>query len=81
MIHLPQEALDRFRWTYIGDPDTTLFGGGLRDRSARLDDEKKRLTMSHKLQDKPYKNPTKAYFIKLWNQQGANLETPSDARI
>lgn len=81
MDHLPPEAHDRFRWLYVGNPDEVLYGGGLRDRSARITDEKKRRRMSKKQQDKALQAVTKAYFTKQWDQQGIDLEAPSDSRI
>tara|TARA_B100001121_G_scaffold65125_1_gene57185 strand:+ start:366 stop:773 length:408 start_codon:yes stop_codon:yes gene_type:complete len=81
MDHLPPEAQDRFRWLYVGNPDEVLYGGGLRDRSARITDEKKRRQMSKKQQDKARQAVTNAYFTKQWDQQGIDLEAPSDTRI
>lgn len=40
--NLPEEAQERFVWIFIGDPNSCLFGGEIRDKVARLKDKEKR---------------------------------------
>lgn len=40
--NLPEEAQERFVWIFIGDPNSCLFGGEIRDKVARMKDEEKR---------------------------------------
>ena len=40
--NLPEEAQERFVWVFVGDPNSCLFGGEIRDKARRWRDEEKR---------------------------------------
>ena len=53
--NLPEEAQERFVWIFIGDPNSCLFGGEIRDKVARMKDEEKRARKKKEMRERKKK--------------------------
>jgi len=53
--NLPEEAHKRFVWVFVGDPNSCLFGGEIRDKVARLKDQEKRARKKKEARDRKKK--------------------------
>ena len=53
--NLPEEARERFVWIFIGDLNSCLFGGEIRDKVARLKDDEKRARKKKEMRERKKK--------------------------